>query len=240
MTPLFHTLWSFAARRLDGVTNLLLATWIALAASVWAFLTLAGEVREGEANAFDRWVVLGLRQAADAHRAIGPEWLTETMRDITALGSVVVLVIVVTIATAALLVHGRRLHAAVLVGAAMSAELSMDVFKALIARVRPDFAILGTLPVSHSFPSGHSTVATATYFLLAMIVSRLEIRRSAKVLAFATAALLAIAVGFSRVFLGVHWASDVVAGWLLGASWALLTSIVLGTLEASAPRRKAS
>jgi undecaprenyl-diphosphatase len=231
MIPPFRNLWHRIVLRLDGVTTALLAAWIALAAAIWAFLALAGEVQEGEANAFDRWVVLALRQPGHPHQIVGPPWLIEAVRDVTALGSVVVLLLISTIATIALLVHGRRLQAGLFATAVIFAEVSTDLFKALLARARPDFAVLGALPASHSFPSGHSTVATATYFLLAMIVARLELHRNAKVLAFATAAFLALAIGFSRVFLGVHWASDVIAGWLLGASWALVMSIVLGALE---------
>ncbi len=209
-----------------------LVSWIAVAAAILSFLMLAGEVSEGESTAFDSWFMEGLRLAGQPHVAIGPPWLVEIMRDVTALGSVTVLLIVTAIFSVGLLLHGRKAQGGILVAAVILAFLSSNLFKLLYARVRPDFAVLGVLPVSHSFPSGHSTTATATYFVFATIVASLEVGREAKVFAFAVAAFLSVAVGFSRVYLGVHWPSDVIAGWLLGAGWAVLTSVALTALNA--------
>lgn len=218
------------ARR-SPLENTLLATWIVAAAAVLAFLHIGSEVREGEFTAIDRAVLTALRVPGHPHQAIGPHWLAESMRDVTALGGLTVLMLVIAIAAIALLAYGHRRHAAILVGAAGAAQLSSGLFKHLYDRVRPTFAIYGDLPTSMSFPSGHSTVATATYFLLAVIVASLDPKRTVKVLAFAVAALLAIIIGASRVFLGVHWPSDVVAGWCLGAAWALAASILLRALH---------
>jgi undecaprenyl-diphosphatase len=205
----------------------LLGLWVALVAAIWAFLSLAGEVREGELNAFDKWVLAALRHANSPHNALGPKWLTGSMRDITALGSFTVLFLITIVAVSVLYMHGKKRQAGVLAAGVVLAEISGELLKLFYGRTRPSFAIYGDLPTSLSFPSGHSTVATATYFLLALIVSGLEVRRAAKVLIFSMAALLAIAIGFSRVYLGVHWPSDVIAGWCLGGFWALAASLVL-------------
>lgn len=205
----------------------MLGLWLALAAAVWSFLALAGELQEGELTGSDRWLLQLLRKPGQPHVPSGPPWLADTMRDLTALGSVTVLLILTTIVVVALLAHRRRRQAILLVGAVVLAEISNSLFKTLYARPRPDFVVYGTLPLSQSFPSGHSTVATATYFLFAVIVSSLETRLAPRVFAFGTAALLAVIVGFSRVYLGVHWPSDVLAGWFLGGVWAVLASLAL-------------
>lgn len=205
----------------------LLSAWIAVAAAVWAFLAIGSEMREGELTGFDRAVLTALRVPGDPHTAIGPHWLMESMRDVTALGGITLLLILTVIAVIALAAHGRRIHAQVLAAAVLLAQLSSALFKDYYVRPRPTFAIYGDLPASMSFPSGHSTVATATYFVLAVIVANLEPARSMKMLAFAVAALLSLMVGASRVYLGVHWPSDVIAGWCLGAAWALVAAVAL-------------
>jgi undecaprenyl-diphosphatase len=205
----------------------LLGLWTALVAALWAFLSLAGEMREGELTAFDTWVLVALRHVNSPHNAIGPQWLTGGMRDITALGSFTVLFLITVVAVSMLFMHGKNRQAGVLAAGVVLAQVSGELLKLFYGRMRPSFAVYGDLPTSLSFPSGHSTVATATYFLLALIVAGLEVRIAAKVLVFAMAALLAIAIGVSRVYLGVHWPSDVIAGWCLGGFWALAASLVL-------------
>lgn len=209
----------------------LLALWIGLVAAVWAFLALASELREGELTSFDTWVLLAFRHPNNPHQAVGPIWLTDGMRDITSLGSVTVLFLITAIAALILYIHDKKRHAAVLGAAIILSQLSDTLLKNFYGRVRPAFAVYGTPPVSLSFPSGHSTTATTAYFVLAMIAATLEVRTAVKVIFFAIAALLALSIGFSRVFLGVHWPSDVMAGWCVGGFWALAASLVLSELN---------
>lgn len=179
---------------------------------------------EGETTAFDRAILLALRQPNQPHVAIGPHWLSETMRDITALGGVTLLILIVSVAALLLLIHGKRREAAVLAATTVFAQLASDLFKTFYDRSRPDFAIYGDLPPTHSFPSGHSTVAATAYMLLALIVARLEPSLGTKRLVFVLAAILIVAIGISRVYLGVHWPSDVLGGWALGGGLALLSA----------------
>lgn len=209
----------------------LLAVWIVAAGAIWSFLAIANEMREGELTAFDRVVLEALRQPGAPHKAIGPHWLVESMRDITALGGVTLLSVVTVLAVIVLLGHKCRAQAFVLALFVPLAQLSSGLFKNVYERTRPSFAIYGDLPTSMSFPSGHSTVATATFLLLAVIVCSLETNRAMKALTFAAAAILPVAIGFSRVFLGVHWPSDVIAGWCLGAAWAMAGAVVLRALK---------
>lgn len=205
----------------------LLAVWIALLGAVWVFLAVGDEMHEGDLNAFDLSVIWSLRLSGEAHKAIGPHWLMESMRDITALGGVTLLLFITVIGAIVLWAHHRRRQAIVLTLCVGLAQVTSGLFKDVYLRPRPSFAIYGDLPASMSFPSGHSTVSTAIYFILAVIIASVEPRRSMKALAFGVAALLALLVGISRVYLGVHWPSDVIAGWSLGAIWALIAAILL-------------
>jgi len=184
-------------------------------------------MREGELSAYDLWLLNSLRQPSKPHIASGPSWLLESMRDVSALGGVTVLFLITAIAVIVLLVHRRKALATMLAVSVPLAQVWNGLFKTFYGRARPSFEIYGDLPHSQSFPSGHSTVATATYFLLAVIVASLEPNPSMKILAFVTAALLSITIGLSRVYLGVHWPSDVLAGWFLGAGWALVATLIL-------------
>ena len=214
-------------RLLARVEIALLMVWIALAGVIWTFLAIGSEMQEGELADFDLWVLHTLREPGQLHVAVGPYWLIETMRDVTALGGVTLLTLVTLLSVIVLLGHHCRIQALVLAVSVPLAQLSSGVFKDLYERARPSFAIYGDLPTSMSFPSGHSTVATATYFILAVIISSIEPNRSRKVLFFAFAAVLSVMIGFSRVYLGVHWPSDVIAGWCLGAAWALVAAVAL-------------
>lgn len=211
-----------------------LATLIAVAAAVWAFVSIAGEVGEQETLPTDRRLLLLLRTPGNPADPIGPHWLEEAMRDITALGGFTVLTLVVIVATAVLLFYRKQRQALVFAGTVILAELSSDLLKLVYSRPRPDLVPHGSYVYSHSFPSGHSTLAAATYLTLASVLSSLEPHRHAKAFLFAIAALLVTSIGFSRVYLGVHWPTDVLAGWSLGAAWALAARLVLAWKGAEA------
>jgi undecaprenyl-diphosphatase len=214
----------FEARVLIGL--------ILAAGALWAFLTIGGEMAEGETAALDRRLILLLRNPADLNDPIGSRNIEEAVRDVTALGGTTLVALVTLVAIAALIFHKKQRHAMVMAGAVLLAWLSSDLGKAAYDRPRPDLVPHGAYVYSGSFPSGHSTLAAATYLTLAMLVASLESRRRSKALAYGLAATVLVAVGFSRVYLGVHWPSDVLAGWCLGATWALAAWIALRTLNA--------
>jgi undecaprenyl-diphosphatase len=202
------------------------------AVALWAFLEIADEVAEGETNAFDRRVLLAFRNPADPNDPLGPRTLEESLRDITALGGFTVLTIVTVVAALAFLFHRKRTHAFVLVGAVLLAQLSASAAKEIFGRPRPDLVSHGSYVYSGSFPSGHSMLSAATYLTLAMLVSSLEPTRATKVMAYVLAVMTVVAVGFSRIYLGVHWPSDVLGGWAFGAAWSLVAWVVLLKLGA--------
>lgn len=192
-----------------------------------SFLEIGDDVSEGDTRDLDRHLVLLLRTPGDLNDPIGSRNIEEAVRDVTALGGTTLVTIVTLLGVLAFLFHRRYRHALVMAGAVLLAWISSDVTKALFDRPRPDLVPHGAYVYSGSFPSGHSTLAAATYLTLAMLVASLEPRRRTKALAYGVAATVLVGVGLSRVYLGVHWPSDVLAGWCLGSAWALVAWVAL-------------
>lgn len=218
-------------QRLELRTLALLA---AAGGAVWLFLSLADEVTDGETGEIDRFLIMSLRTPGDPADPVGPRWFEEMMRDVTALGGFTFLTLFVVIAAAALAFYRKRRQAVVLAVSIVLATLANDALKQVFERARPEVVAHGSYVYTHSFPSGHSMLSAATFLTTAAILSSLQTRRRAKVFIFTIAILVTAAVGFSRVYLGVHWPTDVLGGWTLGAAWALLARLVLGLWRAGA------
>lgn len=224
----------------DRLTGRIIAGFLATAFSLWAFLTIAGDMVEGETRSLDERLLLMLRVASDPGNPIGPRWLEEAMRDVTALGGFTVLTLITVTAVVALARAGRARQAGVVAMVVIGAELSSDLLKLAYARPRPDLVPHGSYVYSNSFPSGHSTISVATYFVLAIVLAGLVQRRRSRAMIHAVATLLILSIGFSRVYLGVHWPTDVLAGWALGATWAVVGWFLLSRepARAAAPPRR--
>ncbi|TXC71923.1 phosphatase PAP2 family protein [Sphingomonas ginsenosidivorax] len=165
--------------------------------------------------AFDRSIILGLRAWG------GPAWLPKVAADVTALGGGIVLTIVVVIVAGLLLVQRLWLTAAAIVAASVSGNLVVELVKLQIGRPRPDI-VAHLVTVKHmSFPSGHSANSAIVYLTLAGLASQVTADRATRAYLLVVAILLVGAIGCSRVYLGVHWPSDVLAGWSFGTLWAL-------------------
>lgn len=195
--------------------------------AVLSFLEIGDDVTEGDTHGIDRRIVLLFRNPQDLNDPIGSRNIEEAVRDVTALGGTTIVTMVTILGILAFAFHRRYRHAAVMAGAVLLAWLSSDITKMLFDRPRPDLVPHGAYVYSGSFPSGHSTLATATYLTLAMLVASLEPRRRTKALAYGLAGIVLVGVGLSRVYLGVHWPSDVLAGWCLGSAWALVAWVAL-------------
>lgn len=190
------------------------------AAGAWAFIELADLVREGDSLAFDRAMLLALRDPADPADLLGPGWLEAVGRDITALGGGGVLALI-TAATAAYLILIGKPHAAVFVVVAVLGGLVLStVLKIGFARPRPDLVPHAAVVYTPSFPSGHAMLSAATYLTLGALLARMHAQRAVKVFFLGMAVVLTVLVGVSRIYLGVHWPTDVLAGWAAGAVWA--------------------
>jgi undecaprenyl-diphosphatase len=198
-----------------------LAALLAAAAGLWGFIALSDEVGEGELHALDRAILLALRNPADPADPLGPRWFEEFMRDLTGLGGHGVLGLVLLAVASFLLLSGLRRTAASVLAACLSGALLSSLLKDFFARPRPDLVPHGAYVMSASFPSGHAMLSAIVYLTLAALVARQLKRRRLRLHVLCTAVLLTLLVGASRVYLGVHWPSDVLAGWAVGAAWAL-------------------
>jgi undecaprenyl-diphosphatase len=208
-----------------------LLSLLAVSLFAWAFVKLASEVIEGDTTTFDRTILLALREASNPADPIGPSWLEEGARDITALGGHVVLTIV-TLATLAYLIMTRKSHAAVLVFAAVGGGMLLSTaLKMGFERPRPDLVPHAARVYTASFPSGHAMLSAVTYLTLGALLARVQPSRRLKAFLLGLAVSLTILVGASRVYLGVHWPSDVLAGWCVGAAWASLCWFVALQLQ---------
>ena len=201
-----------------------------VAGGVWAFVELADEVLAGETQSLDERILLALRNPNDLADPIGPPWIEEICRDITALGGVAVLTLACFAIAGLLWLDGKRLWSGLVVAAMGGGVLMGVVLKSVFDRPRPDLVPHGSQVATNSFPSGHSMMAAVAYLTAAALLCRLYDRKRLKAYLIAWALLLTLAVGFSRVYLGVHWPTDVLGGWTLGAVWALLCWWVAGML----------
>ena len=214
-------LWQASVGRWAQREFAVLAALAFAAAAVWGFVELASEVLEGETHALDEVILLALRSATDPSDPLGPGWLEELMRDITALGSTGVLTLI-TLAVAGFLALDRKSHAALFVVVAVGGGMLLSTaLKLGFDRPRPDLVPHGSIVYTASFPSGHSMLAAVVYLTLGALLARVQPRLVLKLYLIGLAILLTVAVGASRVYLGVHWPTDVLAGWAIGAAWAL-------------------
>ena len=200
---------------------------LAALAAVWAFLGLTGEVREQETTQFDQTVLLAFRAKGNTAQLLGPRWLQESGRDVTALGGFTVLTVLSALAVAILLMQGRRMQAAIFGGAVVSAQVAAETVKHIVNRPRPELVVQHDFVYSSSFPSGHALMTPVVYLTLAAIVAAGSSRRSIKLTLLIGGALLVVAVGVSRVYLGVHWPTDVLAGWTMGSLIAWVAAVAL-------------
>jgi undecaprenyl-diphosphatase len=190
-----------------------------VAAGTLAFVGLASEVWEGETRRFDNGVLLALRDPANLADPVGPRWFEEAMRDLTGVGSMFTIGLVTLATVGFLLIRRQRSTAAAIAATVTGGLVLSSVLKHAIARPRPQLVPHGSFVYTSSFPSGHAAMSAVTFLTLAALLSEAEPTRAARVYLLSVAALLTLGVGFSRVYLGVHYPSDVLAGWILGVTW---------------------
>lgn len=203
----------------------------------WIFIELADEVSEGSTQDFDQVVVHSLRDTEDLSKPIGPFWVKAFFSDITALGGGVVLSFLsLILAVYFFLIKNYRSLVLVLI-AAMGGGAIGFLLKEVFMRPRPDIIIRLTEATSYSFPSGHSMMSAVVYLSLAAILSRNLVQLKLRVFVISVALFLTFFIGVSRIYLGVHYPTDVLGGWSAGLAWASLCWFVAWYFEQKATRK---
>ena len=215
-----------AFRWLRGREPILLFVILLVAAGTWAFVKVASEMTEGETMAFDRWAVKAMRRTDDPATPIGPPMLQELGRDATALGGVGALTLITVLVAGFLWIDRKRRMMLFLVLSTASGLAVSLTLKHVFARPRPDIVPHLSIVQTSSFPSGHSMLSAVVYLTLGTLLASIVPQRSLRLYVLAVACLMTFIVGFSRVYLGVHYPTDVLAGWIAGLTWALLCWLV--------------
>jgi undecaprenyl-diphosphatase len=201
-----------------------------IVAGVWLFALLADEVVEGGTKAFDKKLLLVFRDKS-SHALLGPAAVQEAARDITSLGGFAVLALVTAVAAGFLALDGRKHMAFFLIGSVLGGQVVATLLKDLFQRPRPDLVPFSAYASGASFPSGHTMMSAVTYLTLGALLARSQARRRVKAYFLLVAIFLTFAVGVTRVYLGVHWPTDVLAGWTAGAVWALICWLTARKLQ---------
>jgi len=215
----------------DWIEFPVLLAGLVIAAGLWGFEELMEVARATTPHAFDTEILLAFRKVGQPDVPAGPLWLEGAMRDITSLGSSSVLVLIVTAVIVYLLLIRRPRTALLIFVAVAGGQLLSSLLKLEIDRPRPDLVSHLVNETSLSFPSGHAMLSAVTYLTLGSLAARFLPGRTTKIYVLSLAVLITLLVGVSRVYLGVHWPSDVLAGWCAGFAWAMLCWLAARLLQ---------
>ena len=202
----------------NGLERVVKRVWATAMLSAAAFVAVSLAVSSGWGEELDRFVLLSSRDANGV--ALGPDWFVESVSDVTALGGYPVIGIAVLFAVCALAVAGKRVAIAFLLLAIASGSVLSTTLKLLFSRSRPDLVEQLDRTFTSSFPSAHAMVSMLAWLTLAAVLARFVDSPRMRAFIVAAAVVLSLLIGSSRVYLGVHWPSDVIAGWLAGLCWA--------------------
>lgn len=210
--------WSFV--RAEFV---LVASLAVIAAALLGFIEIADEMAEGEAHGFDMAVLQALHpDPANPADPIGPFWLDHAAADLTALGSVAVLVTIALLASGFLVLQRKRLEAGIIVVAFAGGLTISQLLKEFFGRERPPEIYRASEVLNASFPSGHALLSAVVFLTLGAMLAQASKGRALRIFIMAAAIIVVLVVGLTRIYLGVHWTTDVLAGWSAGAAWATL------------------
>jgi undecaprenyl-diphosphatase len=223
--------WNHGYRWLRSQDLLVLLMVLVVVLGLWGFGELADEVIEGDTRAVDEWVIQAMRSPENPSDAVGPVWFEEAVRDVTALGSTVVIALVIIAVTGFVAIR-RQYHAlGLILIAVMGGGLINVLLKHLFARPRPELVEPLIRVSTASFPSGHSLLSAVVYLTLGALLTRLVESMKLKLYIITSALFVSFIVGLSRVYLGVHYPTDVLAGWTVGLVWAVVCWLIADRLQ---------
>ncbi|PZQ46110.1 MAG: phosphoesterase [Micavibrio aeruginosavorus] len=189
---------------------------------LWSFLELSEEVMEGGTHTLDVAILMAMRDGSNPQNPWGPSWLAEMLRDISGLGGISILTLVTISAGFYLFMLQKRGAALYLIVSIIIGTLLSNALKYGFARPRPELVPHGSYTFTNSFPSGHSMMAALVYLSIGALLARSTQSAGLKIYFMATSIIITVLIGISRVYLGVHWPTDVVAGWVIGALCAVV------------------
>lgn len=223
---------STTLRKLDEDQFLLVIGLLIIVLGSCAFVALAYEVSHGKTQHFDEAVIRSIREDGKLSEFLEKDSVKEIIRDVTALGGHIVLLLSVAAVAAFLRLDGKKGDARFVIGAALSGYVLGTGLKAFFARPRPNVVPLWQHVRDSSFPSGHAMMSAIIYLTFAVILSRLSVSTPRLRSYFVVVALLLTGlIGTSRVFMGVHYPTDVLAGWTVGVVWATLCWLIARRLQ---------
>lgn len=206
----------------DRIEFPVLLAGVVVAGGLWGFLELMEVARDATPHSLDTQILLAFREAGQPDNPIGSPRVEGMVRDFTGLGSSAVLTLI-TAAVAIYLFLARRAATALYVLAVIGGgQILGSLLKLGVDRPRPELVSHLAAETSLSFPSGHAMLSAVTYLTLALLAGRFVAGRAIRLYLLALGVLVTLLVGASRLYLGVHWPSDVLAGWCAGFAWAML------------------
>lgn len=229
MTGEQHVVFWRRALRIARTEIAALSALMIIALGVMTFVEVADDMTEADGQMFDLQILHWLQPVAGEPR--GPWWLHEAAADLTSLGGISVLTLFAIIAFSFLLIQRKRLSALLLVVGLIGGVCLSEGLKALFERERPPVAYQAVETINASFPSGHALLSTVFYLTLGVMLTRAFPQKRFKAFVLGSAILIALLIGVTRVYLGAHWASDVIAGWCAGAAWAMALWLIAYAVE---------
>jgi undecaprenyl-diphosphatase len=223
--------WFTQIARRHRAESRVLVYFLAAVVSLFTLGKAASEIMEGDTLSVDRAILMALRRPGQPDTPIGPEWLHRAMVDLTALGGVTVLTLITALVTIYLLVARKPAIALFTASAVALGATASSLLKMFFIRTRPDVVehLVGTN--SSSFPSAHAMNSAIVYLTLAVLLSRAHTSQLVRLYLISVGIGLTLLIGFTRIYLGVHWPSDVAAGWAVGGLWAVGSSLVAKSFQ---------
>jgi undecaprenyl-diphosphatase len=214
----------------DSKKSTLIAV-LAIACLLFAFGFIAQHVMAGTSLSFDQKILQALRDPGNPSAPVGPAWVQEAARDLTSLGSMIVLLIMTGAASIYLFLARKHAAAWLLLVAVFGGIGLNDLLKHAFARPRPDHLYQAARVFTSSFPSAHAEISAITYLTMAALLAQSQSSFRIGLYFIGLAVLLTLLIGLSRLYLGVHYPTDVLGGWCIGAAWALACWVLMTWLQ---------